>query len=452
MCIDSMNTLGVDAGRSAGMVGFHPIVIGAEPVSNQGAKRRRGTRHAVMARSMIRLGRFAPICALRYDRPTMNTKKDAIADLAPRYRDALRVHLTGKQPGNLAPARILGRAAHAEALLPRDVVVVHERALTALLASVEFKRTDKRLLPRAGRFLAGALAPIEAALRATRENNRTLRERNVTLRQHSAELARGNRLLGREVARRQAGEAVISRGKEKYRVLFLESQVMQKKLRDLARQILSTQEEERKRISRELHDEVVQTLVGINVELAALGKSAEAGLRAFRSRIARTQRLVETSVSAVHRFARELRPAVLDDLGLIPALHAFSRTLATRNKLRIQITAFHGVENLSAVRRTVLFRVAQEALTNVVRHARATIITVGIVEVAGGIRMEITDDGRSFSVEKIFHARNPKRLGLLGMKERVEMVGGALSIVSAPGRGTTVRVDLPVRSGSKLAS
>src|SRR5581483_4728927 len=141
-----------------------------------------------------------------------------------------------------------------------------------------------------------------------------------------------------------AGEVVIRKGKEQYRALFLESQVMQKKLRQLTRQIISAQEEERKEISRELHDEVVQTLVGINVELSALGRGAVASLHAMKAKIAHTQRLVEHSVSAVHRFARELRPAVLDDLGLIPALHAYRQNLASRKKIKIQMTAFGGVE------------------------------------------------------------------------------------------------------------
>ena len=84
----------------------------------------------------------------------------------------------------------------------------------------------------------------------------------------------------------------------------------------------------------------MQTLVGINVELAALGTGASLGMRTLKAKIARTQRLVETSVNAVHRFARELRPAVLDDLGLIPALHAYSKSLAARKKINIQMTAF----------------------------------------------------------------------------------------------------------------
>lgn len=375
-----------------------------------------------------------------------SSKTIALAALAPGYSAALLAHLKARTAVRGEAARAQGRLALAHGMLSRDLVVVHERALTALLASGDFDGTSKRSLNRAGRFLTFALAPLEAVLRATRESNRHLRDRNETLRQHALALARGKRQLQREVARREAAEAVSRGGAEKFRTLFLESQLMQKKLRLLTRQILSAQEEERKRISRELHDEVVQTLVGINVELSALGRSAAANHRSFKATLGRTQRLVEHSVNAVHRFARELRPAVLDDLGLIPALHAFSSNLAAREKLKIHITAFREVETLSAAKRTVLFRVAQEALANVVRHAKATRVTLSLVQIAGAIRMEIADNGRSFAVEKILGGRNPKRLGLVGMRERVEMIGGHFAIRSEPGEGTAVRAEVPFRA------
>jgi signal transduction histidine kinase len=276
-----------------------------------------------------------------------------------------------------------------------------------------------------------------------------LKERNETLRLHTAALAKGNRRLEREIARRRAGEVAIIKGREEYQQLFVQSQVMQRKLRQLARQILSAQEEERKEISRELHDEVVQTLVGINVQLSALSRSASAGMHKLKAKIARTQRLVENSVNEVHRFARELRPAVLDDLGLIPALHAYCKNLATRKKIKIQLTAFAGVEALENARRAVLYRVSQEALTNVIRHAQATQVRVTIAELGDTIRMEIADNGKSFAVEKTLLAKNNKRLGLVGMRERIEMIGGTLCIISAPGEGTTVRAEIPFNRGRK---
>ena len=363
--------------------------------------------------------------------------------LSARYLAALRTHLGRKNSGNGDRAQSLGRAALTDGLATLDLAIMHERAVVALMASHDFGNGRNGMLKRAGLFFTQALSPLEAAQRATQETNRQLQERNATLRRLTAALARGNRQLQREIARRKAGEAAIRKGQEQYRALFLESQVMQRKLRQLTRQILLAQEEERKEISRELHDEVVQTLVGINVELSNLGKGAALSLHTLNTRIARTRRLVENSVKAVHRFARELRPAVLDDLGLIPALHAYSQSLAERKKLKIQMTAFSGVEALGGAKRTVLFRVAQEALTNVARHAQATQVRMSIAEASGAIRMEIGDNGKSFDVERAFRAKNPKRLGLIGMKERIEMVGGKFAVDSAPRRGTTVCVEIP---------
>jgi signal transduction histidine kinase len=256
--------------------------------------------------------------------------------------------------------------------------------------------------------------------------------------ERTSELAATNQRL-------EASVDSIRKAKEEFRALFLESQIMQKKLRQLTRQIITAQEEERREISRELHDGVVQTLVGINVELAALGKAAPIGNRAFKAKIARTQRLVGKSVDAVHQFARELRPAVLDDLGLIPALHAHTKIVAARNKLTIHLTAFAGVETLDNARRTVLYRVVQEALANVVRHAEASVVNICISETLGTVRMELHDNGKSFPVSQTLSSKKNKRLGLLGMRERVEMVGGTLTIESAPGQGTTVRAEVPFR-------
>ncbi|HXB02990.1 MAG TPA: sensor histidine kinase [Opitutaceae bacterium] len=369
--------------------------------------------------------------------------KDAHTRLYARYLAALRTHLGHKSLENGDSAQGLGRAALAGGLATLDLAVMHEQAVFALAASHDFASTHNGVLKQAGYFFTQALIPLEAAQRATRETNRHLQQHNETLRLHTAALASGNLRLEREVARRKAGEGTIRKGKAQYKELFLKSQVMQRKLRQLTRQIISAQEDERKQISRELHDGVVQTLIGINVELAALGEGAAVGRQALKAKIARTQRLVTNSVNAVHRFARELRPAVLDDLGLIPALHAYNKSLAARKKIKIKLTAFGGVEAMGSAKRTVLFRVAQEALTNVARHAQATQVRMSITEISGAIRMEISDNGKSFQVDKILSAKNHKRLGLVGMRERVEMVGGSLTIESVPGKGTTVRAEVP---------
>jgi signal transduction histidine kinase len=254
--------------------------------------------------------------------------------------------------------------------------------------------------------------------------------------ERTAELSEANTQL-------MASVIVARQGKDEYQALLAESVVMQEKLRHLTRMIISAQEDERKRISRELHDEVVQKLIGINIELTSLMSDEAFSGSVQQAKIASIQRLLENSVNATHGFARELRPAMLDDLGLIPALHAVCKNLKSKKKLNIQMSAFSGVEALNSEGRTVLFRIAQEALTNISRHAHATEVRLTIGRVGDAIRMEVTDNGKSFSVEKVLMGKSTKRLGLIGMKERMEMIGGTFNIESSPGKGTTVVAQIP---------
>jgi signal transduction histidine kinase len=178
--------------------------------------------------------------------------------------------------------------------------------------------------------------------------------------------------------------------------------------------------------------------------LASLKREGSLNTKGLHRNISFTQRLVQESAQIVHQFARDLRPAVLDDLGLVPALRAYLNNFQARTGLRTHMTVFTGFGPLDPVRRTVLFRVAQEGLTNIARHARASRVDIAFRRLAGdGIRMTIRDDGRSFRVERVLLARDTKRLGLLGMRERLEMIGGKLEIASAPGRGTTLTAMLP---------
>lgn len=373
--------------------------------------------------------------------------KKTTRGISQRYLAALRAYLRPRRPSSLRPASALGREIMAAGFDALELARMHEAALVELGDSHDFDNARNGLIKRAGNFFTATLIPVHEAHRSTRESFEQLQQHAETLRLHTAALAKGNRQLKREVVRRKAGELAVKKAKEHYQSLFAQSQVMQKKLQLLTRQVLSAQEDERREISRELHDEVVQTLVGINVQLAALGKAASLGIRTLKAKIALTQRLVEKSVNAVHQFARELRPAVLDDLGLIPALHAYMKTVAARKRLKIRLTAFAGVETLDTARRTVLYRVGQEALTNVARHAEASQVDMSIVQIDGAIRMEVHDNGKAFHVLHTLSSRTNKRLGLIGMRERVEMVGGTLSIESEPGRGTTVRAEVPFTPG-----
>ena len=257
-------------------------------------------------------------------------------------------------------------------------------------------------------------------------------------------LAASNKKLEREIVRRQAVESSLQKSEQDQSRMLEQSRLLQGQLRQLSRQILTAQEEERREISRELHDVVVQTLSGINVRLAGLKREAARNANGLDRSIARTQRQVEKSVDIVHKFARELRPPALDDLGLIAALHAFMKSFTTRTGVRTRLTAFAAVEKLDGPKRTVLYRVAQEALTNVARHAKASHVDVSIQKLPGGVCMKIKDDGKSFDVERVLRTTGKGRLGLLGMRERLMIVGGCFDVESAPGEGTTIVAHLPL--------
>jgi len=382
--------------------------------------------------------------------------KRQLFDLSRRYQDTLRAHLKLGRHATLESARGLGSKALAAGLQTLDLAKLHEKTLITELLPGCAPGKRAALIKQAGIFFAMAVLPIEKSHRDTRTATAHLKKFIESLSQRTVELAASNLELEQEIATRKAVEAALKKSERHYSVLLEQSDRLQEQLRQLSRQILSAQEEERKRISRELHDVIAQTLTGINIRLATLKKAASVNTRGLEANIARTQKLVEKSVDIVHRFARELRPAVLDDLGLIPALHSFVKTFSARTHLSVHLAAFAGVEELDIAKRTVLFRVAQEALTNVARHAKARRVEVNITKLAAGVAMHVKDDGKSFAVERVLRGKGSKRLGLLGMRERVEMVGGTFGVESAPGKGTTIQVAVPfakVRAGvSKKSS
>ena len=369
--------------------------------------------------------------------------KAKFLNLSQRSRVALLTHRKMGRQAGLDPARGLGGEALAAGLETLDLAKLHEQILvTEVLPGCSIRKRTA-LIKQAGIFFAVAITPIEKTHRSAREATVQLKKFIETLSQRTVELAASNLELSLEITQRKAAEAALQKSEYHYSQLLKKSDNLQEQLRRLSRQIISAQEEERKRISRELHDVIAQTLTGINIRLATLKKEASVNTNGLDRNIARTQKLVERSVNIVHEFARELRPAVLDDLGLIPALHSFVKLFSKRTRIHVHLKAFAGVERLPGNQRTILYRVAQEALTNVSRHAQASRVEVDIEKVAQGVSMKIVDNGKSFQVERVLNTRGQGRLGLLGMRERVEMVGGHFGVESAPGKGTTVTAFVP---------
>lgn len=281
-----------------------------------------------------------------------------------------------------------------------------------------------------------------------------MKKPNPTTLPRHVELTAVTRRLQRETVRRKAAEAELKESHLHYGQLLAQSRLMQKQLRHLSHQILLAQEEERKHISRELHDEISQILTGINVRLAMLKLEATTNTTNLKKKIVTTQRLVEKSVEAVHRFARELRPPMLDDLGLIPALLAFMKEFGKRTGLRIRFAAVttDKLESLDSLKRTALYRVAQEALTNAVKHGHASLAKVSIHVQTNTLGMEISNNGTSFDVALTLSEKRRNCLGITGMRERMEMVGGTFAIESVPDNGATVRVHVPFRNGDPAAT
>ena len=369
----------------------------------------------------------------------------------------LKVNLTGAALLGVERSRLVKRR------LPRFVAPTSRPIFLAFLEKV-FSGPGKQvceaeLLKEDGSpFWADLQAESEASRRGLLKGCRmvvsdiTPLKRAEEAQRRMEALDAANQELTQEIVRRKAVEAALKKSERYSSRLLAEALGLQKQLQHMAHRILRAQEEERKRISRELHDEISQVLTAISFHLAVLKKEAVSDGKNLKKQIARTQRLLEKSVNIVHRFAGQLRPPALDDLGLFSALHSYVTDFAKQTGLRVHFASFTNdrIERLDSTKRMVLYRVAQEALANVAKHADASQVDVSIEKLRGVIRMEVKDNGKSFPVQDVLHSRRKGRLGLLGMRERVEMVGGRFAVESSPGKGTTIRADIPFRKGTEV--
>lgn len=208
-------------------------------------------------------------------------------------------------------------------------------------------------------------------------------------------------------------------------------------LRSLSARLIDVQENERKKISRELHDAVGQAMAGIQFELHGLARALADSPDPLRARVDRTRGLVENAVAMVRNIALLLRPSMLDDLGLIAALNWQANEISRATGVRIEV-ADDLTTDLPEEHKVCIFRAVQEALTNVCRHARASSVEIAVASVDHEVHVVIRDDGRGFRVP------SPGGLGLLGIGERFESLGGTATISSEPGKGTTIQARLPL--------
>jgi two-component system sensor histidine kinase UhpB len=226
-------------------------------------------------------------------------------------------------------------------------------------------------------------------------------------------------------------------------------------LQKMSEQVLAAQEDERKRIARELHDETAQALTTLLVRLKILERARTA--TEMRRQIDELRELTAQTLEAVRKLAVELRPATLDDLGLLAALEAYAESYSSRIPVRVTFRAdgFAQSQNeredgrLPPQVELVLYRVVQEALTNVAKHANADNVRVELRRGPDQVVAVVADDGEGFNVEEMMRSRE-RGLGLFGMQERLALVRGQLVIDSAPGKGTTIHARVPSRLGTGL--
>jgi signal transduction histidine kinase len=218
----------------------------------------------------------------------------------------------------------------------------------------------------------------------------------------------------------------------------------EEQLRHLSTQLMHAQEEERKTLSRELHDEVGQMLTGLRMELASLEQLRDDPPN-FTHHLAEAKSIAEQSLRAVRDLAVGLRPSVLD-LGLLPALQWQARHFSKRSGIPVSVQAEGEFQTLSEEHKMCAYRIVQETLTNCARHAGAKKAQVQLKETATQLELSVNDDGRGFDTRAPRHGG----LGLIGIEERVRELGGELQIVSEPGKGSHLTVRFPLAQGIQV--
>ncbi len=227
-------------------------------------------------------------------------------------------------------------------------------------------------------------------------------------------------------------------------IRFEETAQARRDLQQLSARLLQVQEEEWSRLSRELHDEIGQTLTALRIEISGALAALRTEPDAAEQRLEEARLLAERTVETVRNISLLLRPSLLDDLGLEPALQSLVEEFNRRGAIACDFAGEEPATALPDSHRTCIYRVVQEALTNCARHSQARNVTVRLWQSGGEIHVEIHDDGKGFPAGPPGGSKERTGLGILGMRERVAALGGVLAIESAPGSGTRVSAQLPL--------
>jgi len=211
-------------------------------------------------------------------------------------------------------------------------------------------------------------------------------------------------------------------------------------LRALAARLESVREEERKRVAREIHDQLGQALTAIKLDLSSLVRGLPASHSPVLEKGIPLLRLVDETIQSVRRISAELRPGMLDDLGLAATVEWAAEEFATRTGTKCHLDLAAEQIAIDSETATAVFRIFQETLTNVARHANASEVSVRLAQEDGDLTLEVHDNGRGIGQDELAKASS---LGILGMRERALLLGGTLTITGEPGKGTTVRIQIP---------
>ena len=273
------------------------------------------------------------------------------------------------------------------------------------------------------------LLPSTVQNSLTRRDNASqqlITELEARLTQVTAQLLAAKANLARENADHRRTEEEFRRSTEQ--------------LRELSARLQSVREEERTRISRAIHDELGQTLTGLKMDVAWLQSHLDPPQPALLAKMQAMSGLIDTTIQTVRRISTELRPGILD-LGLVATIEWQLQEFQTRTGIKSKLISSPEETTLDDDGSTVVFRIFQEILTNVVRHAQATQVEVMLEETAAFLTLQVADNGRGMTASEI---DSPKSIGLLGMQERARLRGGEVRLHGSPGRGTTVTVRLPL--------
>jgi two-component system sensor histidine kinase DegS len=226
--------------------------------------------------------------------------------------------------------------------------------------------------------------------------------------------------------------------------IAIENARLYENMRFYVRQITKAQEDERKRIARELHDDTAQALIDLSRRLDNLATSHEPLSETVVGRLEEFQELIDSILRGVRRFSRDLRPSVLDDLGLLPALEWLTANLMEEDGIKTELKVCGNRRRLPPEAELALFRIVQEALSNVRRHSQASRVVTVVEFGEGGVRITVEDNGQGFELpDRTGDLATAGKLGLIGMHERAHLLDGTLTVHSEPGKGTTVTVDVP---------